>query len=126
MDVDLVHGLTMEVAAMSWDVAHRYYEVLRQAESDLDRTADGVLTWRAEYADVFDSPGRLLLALRSHWTNMVRAQIEWSCEDNWRRIVASRRLAAEHPGLVRAVQRADEAASSRTATVREAIVVGAA
>jgi hypothetical protein len=111
---------------MSWRTAHRFYEVLRQAESDLDRTADGVLTWRVEYADVFGSPGQLLLALRSHWTNMVRAQIEWSSEDNWRRIVASRRLAAEHSGLVRAVQRADEAAASRTAPVREAIVVGAA
>jgi hypothetical protein len=49
---------------MTWSEVHRYYAVLRRAESDLDRT-DGELIWRAEYRDVFASPEQLLLALRS-------------------------------------------------------------
>ena len=90
---------------MSWTDAHRYYESLRKAEDDLDRSADGVLVWRPAYAEVFGSPDRLLLALRSRWENMMRAQIERIWEVDGSPTKRMRELAEEHPGLVRAMAR---------------------
>ena len=91
---------------MSWDDTHKYYAALRRAEADLDRTGDGVITWHDEYADIFGSPQRLSLALRSYWNNLVRAQVECDNPENWRRIMDVNRLAAAHPGLAAAVARA--------------------
>jgi hypothetical protein len=106
---------------MTWSEVHRYYAALRRAESDLDRT-DGELIWRAEYRDVFASPEQLLLALRSYWITMVRAQVEWDSAGNWRRMTTEHRLAAEHPGLVRALARHGAAGRRRT----DSELVGAA
>jgi hypothetical protein len=93
---------------MSWDDAHRYRAALRAAEADLDRCETGVVEWRPEYAEVFGTPQRLLLALRSYWVTMVQAQIEWRPEGHLRRMETARKLAAEHPGLVRALTRSDD------------------
>jgi hypothetical protein len=89
---------------MSWQDVHRYYAALHQVEDDLDRTGDGVLLWRPEYEEIFGSPRRLHLALRSYWRNMIRAQVEWDDDRNWRRIHAAQQLAAAHPGLARAAR----------------------
>jgi len=91
---------------MSWNDVHRYYEALRRAEDDLNRTGDGRITWHTDYEEVFGTPQRLTDALRSYWHNLVRAQIECSDPQNWRRIMDLNRLAAAHPGLATAVARA--------------------
>jgi hypothetical protein len=90
---------------MSWTHAHRYYEALRIAERDLDASADGLVVWRPEYADVFRSPGHLMFALRSRWENMVRAQIDSVWEIDGSPSARMRELVDAHPGLVRAVAR---------------------
>lgn len=90
---------------MSWDEAHRYYEALRAAECDLDGSADGILVWRPAYAEVFGSPDRLLLALRTRWENMMRAQIDRIWEVDGSPTKRMRELAEEHPGLVRTMAR---------------------
>jgi hypothetical protein len=91
---------------MSWNDVHRYYEALHRAEDDLNRTGDGRITWHDDYEEVFGTPQRLAAALRSYWNNLVRAQIECSDPQNWRRIMDLNRLAAAHPGLATAVARA--------------------
>jgi len=91
---------------MSWQDAHRYRTALRTAEADLDRSRTGIVTWRPEYAPIFGTPQRLLHALRSHWTTMVQAQVEWAPGGNLQRMDAAQALAAGHPGLVRALTRA--------------------
>lgn len=109
---------------MSWDDTHRYYEALRRAEADLDRTGDGCLTWHEDYAAIFGTPERLSMALRSRWNNLVRAQVECDSPENWRRIMDVNRLAAAHPGLAAAVARA---ALSRSARAKSDVeLVGAA
>ncbi|QWF77819.1 hypothetical protein [Amycolatopsis sp. CA-230715] len=82
---------------MGWQEAHRYYAALREVERELDRTADGAVPWRAEYAEIFGDRRGLLLALRRRWDLMVQAQVE---PDGAPRL---RELAQEHPGLARVV-----------------------
>ena len=94
-----------EGLAMSWMDANRYYQALRTAERDLDASPDGILVWRPHYADLFGSPDRLLLALRSRWENMMRAQIDRIWEVDGAPTKRMRELAEEHPGLVRAMAR---------------------
>jgi hypothetical protein len=53
---------------------------------------------------------------------MVRAQVEWDSAGNWRRMTTEHRLAAEHPGLVRALARHGAADRRRT----DSELVGAA
>ena len=91
---------------MGWQETHDYYDALHRAEADLNRSGDGLVTWRPEYEPVFGTPRRLVLALRSHWNNLVRAQVESDSAQNWRRIMDVNRLAAAHPGLAAAVARA--------------------
>jgi hypothetical protein len=93
-------------AAMSWEDAHRYNAALRAVETELNWDADGEIHWRPEYADIFGSPHRLLLALRSRWETMVHTQISddlvvdgWPSEEMWA-------LATAHPGMARALARA--------------------
>lgn len=108
---------------MSWNDVHTYYEVLRRAETDLNRTGDGVLTWRPEYTEVFGTAQRLTQALRSYWNNMIRAQVECDSPQDWRRIMDVNRLAAAHPGLAAAVARA---AAGEPVSRSELELVGAA
>ncbi len=81
---------------MGWDEAHRYYAALREIEDELDRTGDGMPPWRAGYAEVFGDRRGLLLALWRRWEVTVQAQ----AGDR-----PLRELAAEHPGLLRALRR---------------------
>jgi hypothetical protein len=83
---------------MSWQDAHRYRSALRTAEADLDR-AGGQLVWRAEHADVFGTPGRLVQALVSQWHIMVQAQVDCDYERDGTWSDQIRELAAAHPGL---------------------------
>lgn len=48
---------------MGWPETHRYYAALRAVEEELNRTGDGPLPWRAEYAEIFGDRHGLLLAL---------------------------------------------------------------
>jgi hypothetical protein len=87
---------------MSWQDAHRYRAAVRTAAADLNRT-DGALIWREEYAEVFGSPNRLWLALRSHWRTMVQAQVEMDYELDGTPSVQILQLSTAHPGLARAL-----------------------
>jgi hypothetical protein len=90
---------------MSWDYAHRYYGALRTARADLAHS-DGELVWRTEYAPIFETPERLLLALRTFWETMVNAQLDASDWDE-----GAVALARAHRGLVRALARAEAPAA---------------
>ena len=105
---------------MSWHDAHRFYEALRLAESDLDTSSDGIVRWRPEYDGVFRSPEHLLLALRSRWENMMRAQIDRVWEIDGSPTTRMRELVAAHPGLVRAVARLAVDATEEAALCSEA------
>jgi hypothetical protein len=91
---------------MSWQDAHRYNEALRAVEAQLNWTADGQVIWRPEYADIFGSPERVLLALGTRWRTLVQAQVEDVVTADGGPAGAVRALAAAHPGLVRALSRA--------------------
>src|SRR4051812_20380574 len=106
---------------MSWEDAHRYNMALREVEAQLNWTGDGEIAWRQEYAEIFGSPERLLLALRSRWETTLQAQVDDTITVDGGTAGVLRALAAAHPGLARALARA-EAAQSGTA----AVVAGAA
>jgi hypothetical protein len=92
---------------MSWQDAHRYYRALRAIEAELNWSADGEVIWRPEYADIFGSPERLLLALRSRWETLVRAQADDAVTADRAPSDVVSALAAAHPGLIRALARAN-------------------
>src|SRR3954453_18072016 len=106
---------------MSWEDAHRYNKALREVEVQLNRTGDGRIAWRPEYAEIFGSPERLLLALRSRWETTLPAQVGDTITVDGGTAGGRRALAAQQPGLARALARA-EAVQSGTA----AVVAGAA
>jgi hypothetical protein len=87
---------------MSWQQAHRYYQALRTARADLERT-EGAVVWREEYAAVFGTEQRLLLALRSYWDNTARAQVEICWDADGHPSPEALALVRAHRGLVRAV-----------------------
>jgi hypothetical protein len=91
---------------MSWQDAHRYNQALRTVEAELNRTADSDIIWRPEFAEIFGSPDRLLLALRSRWETLRQAQVEDIATADGGPAGVERALALAHPGLVRAVSRA--------------------
>jgi hypothetical protein len=109
---------------MSWQDAHRYNAALRAVETELNWTADGRPVWRPEYAEIFGTPQRLLLALRSRWETMVHAQIGDDLVADGRHSDEMLALAAAHPGLLGALARA-HAIDWIDAEVR-AVVQGAA
>src|SRR3954447_2958140 len=92
---------------MSWEDAHRYNKALREVEAQLNRTGDGRIVWRPEYAAIFSSPERLLLALRSRWETMLQAQVADIVTADGGPAGVLRALAAAHPGLVRGLARAE-------------------
>lgn len=100
---------------MSWQDAHRYNEALRAVEAQLNWTGDGRIIWRPEYADIFGSPERVLLALRTRWQTLVQAQVEDIATADGGPSGVVRALAAAHPGLVRALTRASEAPAAPVA-----------
>jgi hypothetical protein len=102
---------------MSWQDAHRYNEALRAVEAELNWTADGEIRWQPEYAEIFGSPERLLLALRSRWETLLQAQVEDIATADGGPAGVVGALAAAHPGLVRALARAQAAESSGRALV---------
>lgn len=89
---------------MGWPETHRYYAALRAVEEELNRTGDGPLPWRAEYAEIFGDRHGLLLALSRRWLVLVQAQVEQRPDDELRE------LAAAHPGLIQAIERHELAA----------------
>lgn len=102
---------------MSWQDAHRYYGALRTIEAELNWSRDGEIVWRPEYADIFGSPERLLLALRSRWETIVHAQAEdvVTAEGDPSGVVNA--LAAAHPGLIRALARANSLSRNGSARI---------
>lgn len=86
---------------MTWSETHRRLAALRAVEAELDRTGDGQLPWRPEYADIFGDRHTLLLQLRYRWRLLVQAQVEPTFEG----AAASRALAGQHPGLLAALRR---------------------
>ena len=110
---------------MTWHETHQYYGALRTAVADLDRT-DGILVWREEYAAIFGTPHRLRLALRSYWTTMVCAQVEYLWDNGGRSADAARDLIEAHPGLVRALTAADLDWVQDAPPVNDGEMVGAA
>jgi hypothetical protein len=91
---------------MTWHDAHRYNSALRAVETELDRTGDGEIRWRPEYAQIFGSPRGLLLALRSRWQTMLHAQVEDEAGVDGRASDELQALVDRHPGLVHALVRA--------------------
>jgi hypothetical protein len=91
---------------MSWQEAHRYNRALRTVEADLAWLPDVESVWRPEYREIFGSPERLLLALRSRWETMVHAQIGDDLTVDGRHSDEMLALAAGRPALVRALARA--------------------
>lgn len=91
---------------MSWQDAHRYNQALREVRAELDVVADVQRVWRPEYQEVFGSPERLVLALRSRWHTTLQAQIEDVVTEDGGPCGAVRALAAANPGWVRALARA--------------------
>ncbi|HEY4458509.1 MAG TPA: hypothetical protein VGN81_29625 [Pseudonocardiaceae bacterium] len=90
---------------MGWPETHRYYAALRTVEEELDRTGDGLLPWRAEYAEIFGDRHGLLLALSRRWQVLVQAQVERLYDEDGRPSAELRDLTDAHPGLVRAIER---------------------
>jgi hypothetical protein len=91
---------------MSWDDAHRYNKALRDVEEALDVIPDVEYAWRPEYAAIFGSPDRLLLALRSRWQTTVQAQIGDAAVVDGRHSDEMLLLASSRPALVRTLARA--------------------
>jgi hypothetical protein len=89
---------------MGWPETHRYYAALRTVEEELNHTGDGVLPWRAEYAEIFGDRHGLLLALSRRWQVLVQAQVEQRPDEELRE------LADAHPGLVQTIERHELAA----------------
>ncbi|HZZ98209.1 MAG TPA: hypothetical protein VFE19_14395 [Jatrophihabitantaceae bacterium] len=90
---------------MSWTETHRYYGALRAIEAELDRRGDGIIVWHRDYADIFGSPDKLRLALRTRWATMVDAQIEVPFDAAGRPSPALCEVAAAHRGLLLALMR---------------------
>jgi hypothetical protein len=86
---------------MTWQDAHRYNAALRQVREDLKESAGDRLPWRAEYADIFGCPDRLVAALRSRWQTTVQAQISDAVTVNGRHSDEMLALAAEHRAVLR-------------------------
>jgi hypothetical protein len=82
---------------MGWPQTHRYYAALREIESTLNRTEDGMPAWRTQYAVIFGDRHGLLLALWRRWELMVQAQVA----DGG---VTLTELAVAHPGLLRVLR----------------------
>jgi hypothetical protein len=91
---------------MSWDDAHRYNQALRDVEAALDVIPDVEHAWRPEYRDIFGTPDRLLLALRTRWQTTVQAQIGDAAIVGGRHSDEMLALAATRPALVRTLARA--------------------
>ena len=106
---------------MTWSETHRYYDALSEIEADLDRTGDGLLPWRAEYAAIFGDPAGLLLALRHRWDVLVQAQVEQPRDPSGRFSKELLTLAALHPGLMAALARDAETRATERRPVERAI-----
>lgn len=88
---------------MTWEQSHQRYEALNEVEYELDRSPDGELPWRAEYAAIFGDRHGLLLALRYRWSQLLQAQLDESFYDDDELDVIRRTLVARHKGLLRAL-----------------------
>ncbi|MDT4915559.1 MAG: hypothetical protein QOH89_259 [Pseudonocardiales bacterium] len=88
---------------MSWQDAHRYNRALREIETELNWTEGTELVWRPEYREIFGSPERLLLALRSRLQTTLYAQLDDLAGPSGPAPEVMRTLAAAHPGVVRAL-----------------------
>jgi hypothetical protein len=85
---------------MSWNEANRYYSALHDVVAELERTGDGVLPWRAEYAAIFGDRDGLLLALRRRWQLMVQAQVDEPYDASGQPTRELRALAQRNHGLL--------------------------
>jgi hypothetical protein len=106
---------------MSWDDANRYNRALREIETELNWTDGTELVWRSEYREIFGSRECLLLALRSRLRTTLYAQFDDLASTAPE---AVRKLAAAHPGVVRALALPD--AINWITDDDDALVAGAA
>jgi hypothetical protein len=90
---------------MTWRQAHLYYEALLAVVADVERTADGTLPWRPEFAEVFGDPAGLVLALRRRWQLMVQAQVEVPYDPSGQPSAALRTLAEHNRGMLAVLRR---------------------
>jgi hypothetical protein len=88
---------------MGWSETHRRWQVLRELETELNRT-DGPLPWNEEYAGLFGDPATLLALLRYRWQLAHDAQDDPYLTEDLRE-EQQRRLARRFAGVRRILQR---------------------